>query len=460
MAGRLSVLEFQTQNPADLSILKKYSYMDDKTVEKIVSRSFSAQKKWAETSLEHRSQCLRELAKGLRGKAKELAILMAREMGKPVKDGLGEVEKCAFTCEYYADNLVKFLEPTPIRVGEKTQRVILQPLGVIFAVMPWNFPLWQVVRSLVPITASGNTYILKHSTLVAGCAELMTEIFTAALGSGVAENVFVTHEQAAQWIGDPRIRGVTMTGSSRGGREVASAAGKNLKKVLLELGGSDAYVVLVDADIEQAAQICAKSRMINNGQSCISAKRFFVPKLFREKFVNVMKEQMDKLRIGSPEAENMEVGPLAQKSFCDQLHKQVAAIQKEGAQLLWQKKSIPNGGAFFPPTILLCSGKEASFLRDEFFGPVALIYEYEDLDKAIEVANASVYGLGGAVFGKDLRAADAVARRLECGFVAINNFVASDARLPFGGVKDSGFGRELGVWGVHEFANHKTITQP
>ncbi len=458
--GRIPVraLRFHTENPTNYEIIQEYDFLTDQEIEKRLVQNQLAQRRWHTTPVTERVDCFSRLAEALRARRENFALQMALEMGKPVKEGRSEVDKCAATCDYFSHELPRLLRSAEIQVNEKTQRVIKEPLGPILAVMPWNFPLWQVIRSLVPILGSGNSYLLKHSTDVAGCAQMMAQVFTDIFGEGLVTNLFITHEQAERLTADRRVRGVTMTGSSRGGREVAAAAGKNLKKVLLELGGSDAYIVLDDADLQKAAELCTRARLVNNGQSCVAAKRFLVPQSKKTQFMEAMEAEMDIRVMGLPQEDSTDLGPLAHRRFREAITKQLEQIQKEGAKKFWQQSSKGLRGAFFPPTILSCSGSEPSLVTEEFFAPVASVIDYESDDDAIAKANNCIYGLGGAVIGPDSQRAEQIASRLECGFVAINGSVASDARLPFGGVKDSGFGRELGPWGVDEFVSLKTIT--
>lgn len=452
-----SPVRFNTENPTNFDIIQEYEFFKDSQIEKLLVQNALAQKSWAATKLEDRMECFSRLAEALRARRENFALQMALEMGKPVKDGRAEVDKCAATCDHYAVELPNILGSIEVEVNKKPQKIVKEPLGVVLAVMPWNFPLWQVIRSLIPILSSGNSYLLKHSTDVAGCAQMMTQVFSDVFGEGLVTNLFVTHEQTARLMADRRVRGVTMTGSSRGGREIAAAAGKNLKKVLLELGGSDAYLILEDSNLDKAIEVCTKARLVNNGQSCVAAKRFLVPKKMKNDFMQGMQAEMEKRVIGLPQEDETDLGPLAHRRFHEAIVKQLEQIQKEGAKKFWQKESKGMRGAFFPPTILSCKGSEPSLVTEEFFAPVASVIEYDSEADAIHKANNCIYGLGGAVFSSDLKRADRVARQLDCGFVGINVSVASDPRLPFGGVKDSGFGRELGPWGVEEFVSLKTI---
>lgn len=451
--------KFTTENPVTLKIIQQYSYFSSAEIEHALLRSHTAQREWGTSRLELRQQGLNKLAEVLRDTSQELARSMALEMGKPIKDGEAEVAKSAACCEYYAENLQRFLLEENIAVTPGSRATVFkEPLGPILAIMPWNFPIWQVVRAMAPILAGGNSFLLKPADLVAGTSLRFCQSVQKVFGESLVLPLLLNHEQTAQVIADRRVAAVTMTGSSRGGREVAATAGRNLKKSVLELGGSDPYLLLEDADTASVALLCARSRMINNGQSCIAAKRFFVPKIKRSEFVEKMAEHMATLRRDDPLNPETDLGPLAHQKMCENALLQIANLEKEGAKRLWCAEEGELSGAFFSPQIFLCSGQEPSLAVEEFFAPVALVHEYENLEQAIAMCNATVYGLGGAVFSRDSSRAETVARQLDCGFVAINDFVRSDQRLPFGGIKDSGFGRELGVWGLNEFVNLKTIT--
>ena len=450
---------FQTFNPTLGQVLQTYSYATSQEIELALEKLKQSSHK--RQNISEKKVSLGKLAQGLRQHKEKLAVSMALEMGKPLEDGRNEIEKSATAADYYFEKLESFLTTEKLMVKNIPYEVWAQALGPLFAIMPWNFPIWQIMRVLAPAIAVGNPVCLKHSDLVAGTAQIFTEIVQDSWGHGFFQFLKINHEQSRQIIQDPRIKGVTMTGSSRGGREVAETAGRALKKVVLELGGSDAYIIFDDADILTASQLCAQSRMVNNGQSCVSAKRFIVQENIFDQFVSGFTSTMEKTIIGDPLVQGTTLGPLANEKFQAGLQKQIAELKKNKAELIYQKKMNLSGelqkGAFIAPQIWQVRGDESLVLNQEFFGPVALIMKFKTEQQACELANASVYGLGGAVFSQDFGKCQRVAGQLECGFVAVNDFVRSDPHVPFGGVKDSGFGRELGPHGMREFVNFKTL---
>jgi succinate-semialdehyde dehydrogenase/glutarate-semialdehyde dehydrogenase len=395
----------------------------------------------------------------VREKTDEYARLMADEMGKPLAEGRAEAEKCAWVCEYYAENAEKFLAREEIQTEASASFVTFEPLGVILAVMPWNFPFWQVFRFAAPGLMAGNAGILKHSSNVQGCALAIEAVFREA---GFPEDIFRTLVIGSRLVGHaiehPKVRAVTLTGSTPAGRAVASKAGELLKKTVLELGGSDPYVILEDADLGPAAEACVTSRLINGGQSCIAAKRFIVPEKIRGEFEKLFVERMKARKMGNPLHEDSDVGPQARSDLRDELHRQVVESIEKGARCLLGGELPDLPGAFYPPTVLTDVAKGMPAYDDELFGPVAAIIPVRDEEEAIRVANDSVFGLGAAVFtGDAARGEEIAARQLEAGCCFVNAFVRSDPRLPFGGVKESGYGRELGQYGIKEFVNIKTV---
>jgi succinate-semialdehyde dehydrogenase/glutarate-semialdehyde dehydrogenase len=384
---------------------------------------------------------------------------MAREMGKPVKDGRSEAEKCAWVCDYYAGHAESFLQPEMIETDASRSFVTFQPLGVVLAVMPWNFPFWQVFRFAAPALMAGNVGVLKHASNVVGCALAIEDVFRQA---GFPENVFRSLLAGSSQVDDiiehPLIKAVTLTGSTAAGQAVGRKAGSLIKKSVLELGGSDPYLVLEDADPETAAATCVASRLINSGQSCIAAKRFVVVGKLREPFERAFVERMQAARMGNPLQEDTEVGPQARHDLRDDLHRQVQHSIERGAECLLGGE-IPMGeGAFYPPTVLTNVRKGMPAYDEEMFGPVAAIIPVKDEAEAIKVANDSVFGLGAAVFTRDVARGERIAaEELEAGCCFVNALVKSDPRLPFGGVKESGYGRELSHYGIKEFVNIKTV---
>jgi succinate-semialdehyde dehydrogenase/glutarate-semialdehyde dehydrogenase len=445
-------------NPTTGSAIQAYDEMTPSLVATAIEDAADAWRDWRATSFAERAELLRVTAGILRERKDELARLMALEMGKPVKQGVAEAEKCAWVCEYYADNGERHLAPDVIPTDARRSYVAFQPLGVVLAVMPWNFPLWQVYRFAAPALMAGNAGLLKHASNVPGCALVIEEIFRrAGAPDGLFRTLLVGSEQVKRVIEHPLVRAVTLTGSTPAGRAVASQAGAVLKKTVLELGGSDPYLVLDDADMEQAVTTCVNSRLINSGQSCISAKRFIVaqPVLaeFTERFIALMRTK----RMGDPLDPASDLGPQARADLRDGLHQQVRHSVERGARLALGGE-VPSGeGAFYPPTVLTHVTPGMPAFDEELFGPVAAIIAADNDADAIRLANHSVFGLGAAVFTRDTARGEQVALALEAGATFVNGLVASDPRLPFGGIKESGYGRELGSYGIREFVNIKTV---
>ena len=401
---------------------------------------------------------MRAAAKLLRDRKSVLAELMADEMGKVLKDGIAEIGKCADCCDYYAENAERFLQKQEIASDAEESYVAYDPLGVVLAIMPWNFPFWQVFRFAAPALMAGNVGVLKHASNVSGCALAIQDIFKdAGFPDHAFSTLLVESSRVEQLIRNPAIAAVTLTGSTPAGRSVAATAGSELKKSVLELGGSDAYIVLEDADLDLAVDTCAKSRLINAGQSCIAAKRFIVVKSLYAEFERRYVEKFSAIRYGDPRDAKSDIGPMARTDLRDEVHQQVRKSVEQGARLLIGGV-VPDGpGAYYPPTVLGGVTPGMTAFDEEIFGPVAAIIEADDERHAVALANQSVFGLGAAVFTRDKARADRLARELEAGCVFVNALVKSDPRLPFGGVKQSGYGRELSWFGIQEFVNIKTI---
>ena len=445
-------------NPATGQTVKVYRETPQAEVTAAIEKAHETWKSWRATPFAGRATLMRKSASILRARKDSLARLMASEMGKPLNQGVAEAEKCAWACEYYADNAEAFLAPQDVKTEAKRSYVAYEPLGVVLAVMPWNFPLWQVYRFAAPGLMAGNVGLLKHASNVPGSALAIEEMFReAGFPEGCFRTLLIPSGAVKAVIEHPLVRAVTLTGSTPAGRSVASTAGQVLKKSVLELGGSDAYLVLHDAEIEAAAVTCVNSRLINGGQSCIAAKRFIVEapvlKAFTDRFVALMKAK----KVGDPFAEGTDVGPLARRDLRDALHDQVRRSIAGGAKLLLGGEVPAGEGAYYPPTVLANVKPGNPAFDEELFGPVAAIIEARDENEAIALANASTFGLGSAVFSQNLVRAERVARQIEAGDTHVNTFVTSDPRLPFGGVKESGYGRELGSFGIREFVNIKTI---
>lgn len=449
----------KTINPSTGEIIKKYEAMSFEEVDGIIKKAQEAQEEWRPKSFEERADYLRKIAEGLRSQKEELSRIMAEEMGKPLKQGVSEVEKCAWVCEYYAEKAADFLADEDVETEASKSYVTFKPLGVVLSIMPWNFPLWQLFRFAAPGLMAGNAIILKHSENSTGCA-LKTEelIHSAGIPKDLFRTILMPSDKLKPVIQHDGIAAVTLTGSTKAGKAVASQAGEKVKKTVLELGGSDAYVILKDADISNAAEACVTSRLINSGQSCIAAKRFIVVEDVYDEFVEKFIELMKAKKVGDPFEGGIDIGPQAREDLRDGLHEQVQESLEKGATLKLGGK-IPEGkGAFYPATVLVDVKPGMPAYDDELFGPVAAIIKVKDEDEAIKVANDTKFGLGAAVFTGDQKKGEEIAaNKLEAGCCFVNDFVRSDPRLPFGGVKESGYGRELGKYGIREFVNVKTV---
>lgn len=445
-------------NPTTNELIKTYKSFSDSDIEETIVAADRAFLQWREIPVRERGIFLNRMAGVLRNDAGVLAELITMEMGKPITESRKEIEKCAWVCEYYAGAAEDFLEPERITSDARDSYVVFQPLGVILAIMPWNFPFWQVFRFAAAALAAGNTCVLKHASNVSGCALAIEEVFKKA---GVPADIFrvilAGSDRMKGVIQHKKIKAVTLTGSTHAGRMVSAIAGEVLKKTVLELGGSDPYIVLRDADLEKAANICVGSRMINSGQSCIAAKRFIVDRRIQADFEGLVIELMSRYKPGDPMLEYTKLGPMARHGLRDALHKQIQLSVDKGAQCLLGGK-IPEGkGAFYPATVLSNVKPDSPAYSEELFGPAASILRAEDEEEAVRLANDSDYGLGAAVFTEDLDKAQKIAAQLEAGCCFINDLVRSDPRLPFGGIKDSGYGRELSHYGIKEFVNIKTV---
>ncbi len=446
-------------NPANNELINEYEEMTVAELAAIGESSYKSFKEWSETDIKLRSDLMKNAASVLRARKENLSYIMTVEMGKPVSQSRAEVEKCAWVCEYYAENAEKFLYDESIKTEASKSFVTYRPLGPVLAIMPWNFPFWQVFRFAAPALIAGNTGILKHASNVTGCSLAIENVFTeAGFHKNLFRSVIASSKYASGLIEDKNIRAVTLTGSVPAGRAVASAAGNSLKKTVLELGGSDAYLVLEDADLETTADICVTSRLINGGQSCIAAKRFIIVESIYSKFEELFVDKMKSKKMGDPFDEKNHLGPQANKILRDELHQQVNDSLNKGAKLLLGGIIPELMGAYYPPTVLSNVKKGMPAYDDELFGPVASLIKVKDETEGIEVANSTSFGLGAAVFTNDHKRGEKIAReKLEAGCCFVNDFVKSDPRLPFGGIKDSGYGRELSVFGIREFVNIKSV---
>jgi len=446
-------------NPATEKEINFYNEMTLEESSSIINSTHQSFLSWKETSFQHRSLKMKNAAQILRKKIRKYAELMTREMGKPIKQSYSEVEKCAWVCDYYADNAEGFLQDEIIKPDASKSFVSFQPLGVVLAVMPWNFPFWQVFRFAAPGLMAGNGCVLKHSSNVMGCAFAIEEIFKEA---GFPENLFrsliLSSKNMKEVIEHPLIAAVTLTGSVPAGKAVAAAAGGVLKKTVLELGGSDPYIILEDSDLELAAEACVTSRLLNAGQSCIAAKRFIIHENIYNEFEKLFVEKMKSKKMGDPMDENNHIGPQARKDLRDELHEQVLESIAKGAKVLLGGKIPEEKGAYYPPTVLSNVKPGMPAYEEELFGPVAALIKAKDETDAFQIANSTIFGLGAAIFTKDKKRGEQLAiEKLDAGCCFVNEFVKSDPRLPFGGIKESGYGRELSHYGIKEFVNIKTV---
>ncbi|MGH8292165.1 MAG: NAD-dependent succinate-semialdehyde dehydrogenase [Gammaproteobacteria bacterium] len=451
-------MNFTAINPVNGEKLRDYPMWDSADLDQALALTAAVTPAWNTRPLAERSALMRRAGEVLLKHRDEYAALMSREMGKLIGEARAEIEKCARCCQYYADNAVALLADEPAASDAAKSFVAYQPLGAVLAIMPWNFPFWQAIRAAAPALTAGNTLVLKHADNVPGCGLALEAAFRAAgFPAGVFQTLMIGIPQVEGVIKDARIAAVTLTGSERAGRAVGREAGEVLKKCVLELGGSDAFVVLEDADLTKAAEVGARSRFQNAGQSCIAAKRFIVVDKIAEAFLQEFKARAAALQCGDPLDEHTTLAPMARFDLRDNLHQQVADAVQHGARIRLGGEPLPGKGAFYKPTILDGVAPGMRAWEEELFGPVASVIRVRDEEEALRVANGSPYGLGGGVWTRDVKHGEAFARRLQSGSAFVNGLVKSDPRLPFGGVKHSGYGRELSRHGIHEFVNVKTV---
>ena len=447
-----------SRDPAKDTVIAEYPFADDAQLETLLAQAEQGFQVWRGTSLSRRAEILRSMASVLREHRHELALLATAEMGKTERESLGEVEKCAVLCEWYAEHGPAWLADEPTLVPDAKAYVAYRPLGVVLAVMPWNFPYWQIMRAAVPILLGGNGYVVKPAENVVGCALRLHQLWLeAGLPAHVFEAVNLQREHVATAIADPRIAAVTVTGSVQAGRSIAALAGKALKKVLLELGGSDPFIVLADADLEAAAEAAVAGRFQNAGQVCIASKRLIVERSVLAPFTALVLDKVRALKVGDGRDPEVRMGPMARLDLLEQLHQQVQDSVAAGARLLEGGRRLPREGFFYAPTVLADVAPGQPAFDGETFGPVAALIEARDAEHAVELANHSDYGLSGALWTADVERAHELAVRLVTGAVFINGSSTSDPRLPIGCVKQSGFGRELSHLRLREFVNAQTV---
>jgi succinate-semialdehyde dehydrogenase/glutarate-semialdehyde dehydrogenase len=445
-------------NPATGQTIREFAEPGDAEVDSRIARAAQAFSAWRRTPFAERARLMARAAERLEARKEELGKHAALEMGKTLRAAIGEVEKCAWVCRYYAETAEAHLAPEEVKSSARRSTVHYQPLGPVLAVMPWNFPYWQVFRFAAPALMAGNVGLLKHASNVPQCALDIEEIFSqAGFPPGAFQTLLVGSARVKRIIDDPRIAAATLTGSEGAGIAVGEQAGRQIKKVVLELGGSDPFVVMPSADLDAAVKTAVAARCINNGQSCIAAKRFIVHRTVYPEFERKFVEGMSRLKVGDPMLEGTDVGPLATEQTRRDLERQVDASVKAGARLLLGGKAPAGAGWYYPPTVLARIPEQAPVYREEVFGPVALLFEVPSAEDAVRLANDSAFGLGASAWTRDPGEVALFARDIESGQVFVNAMVASDPRLPFGGVKRSGHGRELGRWGIREFVNAKTV---
>jgi succinate-semialdehyde dehydrogenase/glutarate-semialdehyde dehydrogenase len=451
-------MPFLSIDPSTGTLRESLPELDPEALQAVLVRASRAAARWAVTPLAERGAALRRVAEVLRAEAPRLATLAALEMGKPVRQGRAEIEKCAWVCEHYALHAPALLAPEAIETDAARSYVRFDPLGVVLAIMPWNYPFWQVFRFAAAALAAGNVILLKHAPNVPRCAlEIERLISQAGVVEGGLQAILVTPQTALELIAHPVVKAVTFTGSTRAGAEIAAKAGHALKKSVLELGGSDPFLVRADADIATTARAATQARTQNTGQSCIAGKRFLVVGERGDAFVEAFRRELEGLRVGDPQREDTDVGPLAREDLLLALDRQVRQSVEAGARLVSGGHRLPGPGFFYAPTLLDAVTPGMPAADEETFGPVAAVIRVKDDAEALSVANQSEYGLGASVWSRDTRAAEALAARIESGSVFVNSIVKTDPRLPFGGIKRSGYGRELSVYGVRELMNVKTV---
>lgn len=446
-------------NPYNGELIAEYQEFTADKTNRTIEKAFVQWENWRSTPFNSRKNLLKEVSRLLIERKHEYGKLISLEMGKVLHEAIAEVEKSARVCDYYAENAERFLQDEQISTEYLKAKVVYQPLGVILAIMPWNFPFWQVFRFAAPTLMAGNVGLLKHASNVTGCALAIEQVFSdAGFPEGTFSSLLIKGKDVSPVIEDARIAAVTLTGSTQAGKAVGEVAGRSLKKAVLELGGSDPYLVLDDADVELAAEKCAAGRLLNAGQSCIGAKRFVVTEKAYDMFMAAFLRKMKQSVMGNPLDSQTTIGPLANYGFREELHYQVQKSVEMGAELLTGGYIPDIDGAFYPPTVLANVKYGMPAYHDELFGPVAAVIKVKDAEEAIHVANDTQFGLGAAVFTRDLKRGERIATdSIRAGSVFVNEFVKSDPRLPFGGIKESGYGRELSVYGIREFTNIKTI---
>ncbi len=448
---------FKSINPFDGTIIKEYAPFSDREINQIIEDQHNAFSEWKRFSIENRASAIARLGKLLKEKETELAKLITMEMGKPITESLAEIRKCVWLCEHYALDGAKYLQNEIIETEAQASFVSFEPKGIIFGIMPWNFPFWQALRFAIPTLLAGNVVLLKHASNVSGCALAIEKLMADAdFGESVFRTVIIEGKRTELIIGHPFVQGVSITGSAKAGASVASLAGKYLKKSVMELGGSDSLIAFADAGLAACCEAATTSRMMNAGQVCIAAKRFIVERPIFDSFVAQQKTALENLKLGDPLIESTQIGPMARPDLVAEIDEQVKKSIKMGAKLVTGGEIWKDNSGFYLPTLLTEITPKMPVFQEETFGPVAVVISFDTVDEAIKIANNTAFGLGASIWSKDIEKAKKVANQLEAGAVFINSITKSDPRLPFGGTKQSGYGRELANFGMHEFMNIKT----
>jgi succinate-semialdehyde dehydrogenase / glutarate-semialdehyde dehydrogenase len=457
-SGGISEMAIASINPATGQILKTFEPLSDSELETKLRLASEAYARYRKTSFADRARMMMKAAEIIEGEKESLGKMMTLEMGKPVRAAVEEAAKCAWVCRYYAENAERFLADEKVQTTATNSFIRYQPLGPILAVMPWNFPFWQVFRFAAPALMAGNVGLLKHASNVPQCALAIENIFRrAGFPEGVFQTLLIGSHKVEKILGDPRVAAATLTGSEGAGVQVGTAAARGIKKVVLELGGSDPFIVMPSANLDEAVATAVKARVQNNGQSCIAAKRFIVAEAIANEFERKFVSRMEALKIGDPLDESTELGPLSTADGVKDLDADVQATIRAGAKVLTGGKRLDRPGNYYAPTVLTEIPKDSPAYREELFGPVACLFRAKDVNDAIRIANDTRFGLGASAWTNDPKERETFVNEIEAGMVFINRMVASDPRLPFGGVKSSGHGRELGVHGIREFTDIKTV---
>ncbi len=452
-------MSIATLNPATGATIRTFEPLGETALEEKLALAAEAFRSYRQTTVEQRAPRMTAAAEILETEKDAFGRLMTLEMGKPLRAAVEEVSKCAWACRFYAENAAALLGDEAIATGATSSYITYQPIGPVLAIMPWNFPFWQVFRFAAPALMAGNTGLLKHASNVPQCALAIEDVFLrAGFPRGAFQTLLIGSDVTRRVIEDPRVMAVTLTGSEGAGSEVAKSAGAHIKKTVLELGGSDPFIVMASADLEQAVQTAIRARIINNGQSCIAAKRFIIVEEIADQFEKMFVDGMKSLTVGDPLEPETDIGPLATGDILKTLDRQVQETIAAGARLLAGGKRIPGAGNYYEPTVLTEIPKDSPAYHEELFGPCAALFRVRDLDGAIRLANDTAFGLGASAWTNDPKEEERLVAELEAGLVFINSMVTSDPRLPFGGVKRSGYGRELGTLGIREFVNIKTVS--